>query len=60
MRVKLCFKCQEYVPILENNYLNSKEVIAFEKFHSGHPVQIVNKEEVANARKWAGSTTQTE
>jgi len=34
MRVRLCFKCKQYVPILENDYLNRKELEAFEKAHS--------------------------
>ena len=53
IRVKACFKCQVYVPIIENNYLNSKEVIAFERAHSGHPVQVVNKQEIPNYKRWA-------
>lgn len=54
MRLKVCFKCHEFVPILENNYHNTQEIVAFEKFHSGHPVQVVNEEEVANLKRWTG------
>ena len=52
MRVKVCFKCHEFIPILERNYLNKKEIEAFDKKHSGHPVQIVNKEDLENMGGW--------
>ena len=55
MRVKLCFKCKQYVPIRENDFENSKEVSLFDKAHAGHPTQIVNKEEVASYEKWTSS-----
>ncbi|MHA2287978.1 MAG: hypothetical protein ACXABG_04245 [Promethearchaeota archaeon] len=55
MRVKLCFKCKQYITIHENNFKNSIDVSLFDKAHSGHPTQIVNKEEVANYEKWVGS-----
>ena len=57
IRVKLCFKCQEYVPIKENDYLNTKEVMAFEKAHAGHPTQVVNEEEVASLKRWTGTAS---
>ena len=57
LRVKLCFRCNQYVPIHENDYLNKKEVDAFDKAHSGHPRQVVNKEEVANLERWTGNKT---
>ncbi len=55
MRVKLCFKCKQYIPIRENNYENRMELVLFDKAHAGHPTQTVNKEEVANYEKWTGS-----
>jgi hypothetical protein len=54
MKVKLCFKCKQYVPIRENDYQNTKEIAAFDKSHAGHPTQIVNEEEVANLERWMG------
>jgi hypothetical protein len=60
MRVKACFKCQLYVPIIENNYLNNQEINAFEKLHSGHPVQVVNKEEIPNYKRWTGTSSSEE
>jgi hypothetical protein len=48
MRVKVCFKCHEFIPIIELSFLNKKEVATFDKLHSGHPVQIVNKEDLGN------------
>jgi len=57
MRVKACFRCQLYVPIIENNYQNNREIVAFEKLHSGHPVQVVNKEEIPNYKRWTGSNS---
>ena len=55
MRVKLCFKCKQYIPIRENDYKNSIEILVFDKAHAGHPTQIVNQEEVANYEKWTGN-----
>ena len=52
LRVKLCFKCKQYVPIHENNFMSQQEVEMFDKVHSGHPTQIVNKDEVANLERW--------
>jgi hypothetical protein len=44
--------CHKYVPILENNYINKIKLEKFDSLHSGHPVQIVNKEELENIREW--------
>jgi len=52
MRVKVCFMCREYIPILENDYLNKEQLEKFDSLHSGHPVQIVNKEEIMNIGEW--------
>ena len=52
MRVKICFKCHEYVPVLEDNYINKVKLERFDSLHSGHPVQIVNEEELGNKREW--------
>ena len=52
LRVKLCFKCKQYVPIRENDYNNRKDVLNFDKSHIGHPTQIVNEEEVTSFQKW--------
>ena len=46
LRVKVCFKCHEFIPILEYNYCYKKEIDLFDSKHSGHPVQIINKEEL--------------
>ena len=55
MRVKLCFKCKQYIPIRENDFKNSMDLLVFDKAHAGHPTQIVNKEEVASYEKWTSS-----
>ncbi len=55
MRVKLCFKCKQYIPIRENNFNNSRDLLMFDKAHTGHPTQIVNEEEVASYEKWTES-----
>ena len=54
MKVKLCFKCKQYIPIRENDYINSRDLTVFDKDHAGHPTQIVNEEEVANYERWIG------
>jgi hypothetical protein len=55
VRVKLCFKCKQYVCIRENDFNNSRDLLMFDKAHAGHPTQIVNEEEVANYEIWTGS-----
>ena len=52
MRLKVCFKCHEFIPIVESSFLNKKEVEKFDKLHLGHPVQIINKEELGNKVDW--------
>ena len=52
LRVKVCFKCHEFIPILENNYSYKKELELFDTKHSGHPVQVINKEELKEISKW--------
>ncbi len=52
MRVKVCFTCREYVTLLEDNYINKEKLEKFDSLHSGHPVQIVNKEEIMNIGEW--------
>jgi len=52
MRVKVCFKCHEYVLLLEDNYINKEKLEKFDSLHSGHPVQIINEEELENKREW--------
>ena len=54
MRVKLCFKCKQYIPIRENDFNNSRDLSLFDKAHAGHPTQTVNEEEVANYEEWSG------
>lgn len=51
LRVKLCFKCNQYVRIRENDYDNKREILIFDNAHVGHPTQIVNEEEVGNLQK---------
>jgi hypothetical protein len=53
IRVKLCFKCKQYIRIRENDYNNARELSVFDKAHAGHPTQTVNEEEVANYEKWS-------
>ncbi|MEJ2294609.1 MAG: hypothetical protein P8Y23_07535 [Candidatus Lokiarchaeota archaeon] len=48
----MCFKCHEFIPIVENSFLNKNEVEIFDNLHSGHPVQIVIKEELGNKFVW--------
>ena len=43
------------MPVLENNYLNKKQLATFDSMHSGHPVQIVNEEEI-DKTEWKAIT----
>ncbi len=52
IRLKVCFKCHEYVPLLEDTYINKEKLEKFDLIHSGHPVQIVNEEELENKKEW--------
>ena len=52
IRLKVCFKCHEYIPILEDNFINKEKLEMFDSLHSSHPVQIVNEEELGNKREW--------
>ena len=54
MRVKFCFKCKQYISIIENDFQNIIDISLFDKTHAGHPIQIVNEEEVASYEKWTG------
>jgi len=40
------------VPVLENNFINKKQLEKFDSLHSGHPVHIVNKEELVSIKEW--------
>ena len=51
-RVKVCFDCCEYIPILPDNYHNSKRVKEFEAMHYKHRVQTVNRGELTPKRKY--------
>lgn len=52
MRVKCCFTCRVYMPIIEDNPKNLAMLNLFDSRHSGHPVQVVNKEELDNIEAW--------
>ncbi len=52
MRLKVCFKCHEFIPILEPTYLYKKEIEAFDKKHAAHPVRIINKDELEKMGGW--------
>jgi hypothetical protein len=52
MKVKVCFKCHEFIPVLEPSHLNKEEIEAFDKKHAGHAVQIVKKEELERMGGW--------
>jgi hypothetical protein len=52
VRVKLCFKCKQYIAIRENDFNNNREILIFDRAHAGHPTQIVSEEEVANYERW--------
>jgi len=52
LKVKVCFKCREFIPILENNYSYKKEIDLFDSKHSGHPVQGIDKEELKKISLW--------
>lgn len=34
--------------------------MAFEKLHSGHPVQVVNKQEIPSYKRWAQKSSSEE
>jgi len=52
IRLKVCFKRHECVPILEDNYINKEKLEKFDSLHSGHLVQIINEEELEDKREW--------
>ncbi|MFX1590835.1 MAG: hypothetical protein ACFFC1_22095 [Promethearchaeota archaeon] len=55
IRLKVCFKCREYITLLADDFLNNKNIAHFDSVHSGHPVQIVNKEELEDITQWKKS-----
>jgi len=38
--------------ILKYYYINKEKLEKFDSLHSGHPVQIVNEEELENKKEW--------
>ena len=46
MKVKVCFKCEQYTPIHPENPISQAFVSEFEGMHHKHPVQTVNRDEV--------------
>ncbi len=46
------FKSYRHYTILENNYSYKKEIELFDSIHSGHPVQVIDKEELKKISKW--------
>ncbi|MFX1317295.1 MAG: hypothetical protein ACFE9T_15640 [Promethearchaeota archaeon] len=40
------------MPVLEYNYINKKQLETFDSLHYGHPVQIVNEEELVDIKEW--------
>jgi len=43
------------VTLLEDDFLNNKNIAQFDSLHSGHPVQIVNEEELEDRAQWKRS-----
>ena len=46
MKMKVCFKCEQYTPIHTDNPVSQAFVREFEGMHHKHPVQTVNRDEV--------------
>jgi len=49
-RVRVCFKCREYVNVPENNPRYERYLRNFDAMHHLHPVQTVNKSELLETR----------
>jgi len=50
-RVKICYKCKEYVRLFPENPDAVHQEIGFGTFHSRHPVQIVGEVEFRSLNK---------
>ncbi|KKM60178.1 hypothetical protein LCGC14_1544440 [marine sediment metagenome] len=50
-RIKVCYKCKEYIRLFPNNLITEKEEKIFSEYHSGHPTQIVNVSEWQNIKE---------
>lgn len=48
IRVKVCFICKMYCPIIVNIYKCVQVLRKFELAHSGHETQTVNLDELGN------------
>ena len=46
IRCKVCFMCEVFMVIHDNNPVNQIKLNLFEKLHSGHPIQTINLSEV--------------
>ena len=51
-RVRVCFKCREYVNIPNNNPRYEVYLRNFDSMHHLHPVQTVNKSELLETRSY--------
>ena len=45
-RVRVCFKCKQFIPINETDPSNLANLNMFDRAHSGHPLQVVNISEL--------------
>lgn len=45
-RVRACFRCKTFVRINENDPKNLQLLNMFDRMHSGHPLQVVNINEL--------------
>lgn len=48
-RVRVCFRCKEFVRIIEKDPKNLNLLNLFDRQHAEHPLQIVNITELDNS-----------
>lgn len=49
IKVRVCFKCKQYTHIYPDNPNNERFIRFFDIWHSGHPIQTVNINEIDNS-----------
>jgi len=50
-RVRVCFKCKKYLPVIEGNAENIQRIDHFNSAHHKHPVQTIPKSELPHTFK---------
>jgi hypothetical protein len=49
IRVRVCFRCKEFVRIIEKDPNNLNLLNLFDKQHATHPLQVINVSEMDNS-----------